>query len=212
MRHTIAIVKQSGRPAQVRFRISSITAALFLLIFLSSPLCAQEVVIELDPAQTQIQFTLSDVLHTVNGTFKLKRGTVRFDPKTGKASGLVVVDVTSGESGSGMRDRKMHKDILQSQQYPEATFKPVQVKGKIDSQAPSQIEVQGIFNLHGSDHEVTLTFQVHPAGDRLNGTTHFVIPYEQWGMKNPSTLFLRVSDKVDIDVQAVGNTIPAPSH
>ena len=200
------------RPTKVRFRRTSLTTAFVLAFFLSSTLLAQEVAIELDPAQTHIQFTLSDVLHTVHGTFKLKRGTVRFDPKTGKASGLVVVDVTSGESGSGMRDRKMHRDILQSQQYPEATFKPVQVKGKIDSQVASQIEVQGIFSLHGSDHEVTLTFQVHPAGDRLNGTTHFVIPYEQWGMKNPSTLFLRVSDKVDIDVQTVGNLISAPPH
>ena len=34
--------------------------------------------------------------------------------------------------------------------------------------------------------------------------THFAIPYVQWGMKNPSTLFLRVNDKVMIDLQVVG--------
>src|SRR6476620_212062 len=55
-----------------------------------------EIVLELNPAQSEINFTLPDVLHTVHGTFHLKNGTVLFDPATGKASGAVIVDVTSG--------------------------------------------------------------------------------------------------------------------
>ena len=70
--------------------------------------------LQLDPATTQVNFTLGDVLHTVHGTFKLKRGTVKFDPASGHASGLVVVDSTSGDSGSRARDHKMHTEILES--------------------------------------------------------------------------------------------------
>lgn len=184
-------------------------ATLALGLLLSAPLYARDATLELDPAHTHIQFTLSAALHTVHGTFKLKSGTINFDPRTGKASGLVVVDVASGDSGSGMRDRKMHKEILQSQQFPEATFAPFQIKGSIDSNADSQIEIQGIFNLHGTDHQITLKFNVQKAGDRLNASTHFVIPYQQWGLKNPSTLFLRVSDKVNLDIQAAGHLTPA---
>jgi hypothetical protein len=29
------------------------------------------------------------------------------------------------------------------------------------------------------------------------------VPYVQWGMKNPSTLFLRVSNKVEISIHTV---------
>jgi hypothetical protein len=39
----------------------------------------------------------------------------------------------------------------------------------------------------------------------MTATMHFVVPYVQWGMKNPSTLFLRVGDKVNIDLEAVGH-------
>jgi hypothetical protein len=35
-------------------------------------------------------------------------------------------------------------------------------------------------------------------------STGFVIPYVQWGMKNPSNFLLRVSDKVEINVRANG--------
>jgi polyisoprenoid-binding protein YceI len=69
--------------------------------------------LELRPENTKIQWTLSDVIHTVNGTFRLKRGHVDFDPATGKASGQVVIHFTSGNSGNEARDRRMHANVLE---------------------------------------------------------------------------------------------------
>src|SRR5438067_1613725 len=92
---------------------------LLLLLFISLPaLCAEQTVL-LTPENTNIEWTLSDPLHTVHGTFRLKRGSISFDTATGSASGEVVVDVTSGESGSGARDGRMHKSVLESAKYPE---------------------------------------------------------------------------------------------
>ncbi len=109
-----------------------ITLALILLAS-ALPLPAQEAVLELDPARTEIHFTLNDPLHTVHGTFKLKRGTIRFDPATGQASGEVIVDVASGYSASRARDRRMHKEVLQSDKYPEASFSPDKIEGHLSS-------------------------------------------------------------------------------
>jgi hypothetical protein len=44
--------------------------------------------------------------------------------------------------------------------------------------------------------------QVFP--DHWIADTHFTIPYVKWGIKNPSTFFLRVSESVEIDVHATG--------
>ena len=79
---------------------------------------------ELKPDNTKIQFTLEDALHTVHGSFSLKRGTIDFSTDTGKASGQVVIDATSGESGSNARDSRMHANVLESKKYPEAVFAP----------------------------------------------------------------------------------------
>ncbi len=189
------------------------TLALALLaLLLASPGVAQEAVLELDPAQTQVSFTLADVLHTVHGTFKLKRGTVRFDPNTGHASGLVVVDATSGDSGSHARDRKMHKDILESAQYPEITFMPEQVQGQVVPQGDFKVQVLGTFTMHGTSHPLTLVVQTHLAGEHLMADTQFSIPYVSWGLRNPSTLFLRVNDTVDIAIRAGGQIKFAAAH
>jgi hypothetical protein len=43
-------------------------------------------------------------------------------------------------------------------------------------------------------------------------TTRFSVPYVKWGLKNPSTFILRVSDSVDIDIRASGQLTSAPSR
>ncbi len=164
--------------------------------------------INLDPAKTDVQFTVHDVLHTVHGTFKLKKGSISFDPDSGQASGEIVVDVTSGASGSDARDSRMHKEILESRRYPEATFTPGRVDGKLAQQGSSQMDVHGVFKIHGVDHELTLHFQVERAGDQYTASTHFVIPYVQWGMKNPSNFLLKVDKTVDMDIKTTINAAP----
>ena len=184
----------------------------FIALSLGSTAVAQDAVLDLDPGQTQVNFTLGDILHTVHGTFKLKRGTVKFDPASGHASGLVVVDATTGNSGSHARDHKMHKDVLESTEYPEITFTPQQVQGQVLPQGDFKVQVLGTFTMHGAGHPLTLVVQAHFVGDRLTADTQFTIPYVSWGLKNPSTLFLRVNDTVDIAIHAAGQMKLAATH
>ena len=167
---------------------------------------------QIDPAHTKVEFTLPDVLHTVRGSFALKRGSIRFDPATGQAEGELVVDAASGASGSTMRDRRMRQNILETDRYPDIVFRPDRVRGKIAPQGTSQVELHGIFVIHGKEHEIVMPVQVEAAGGQYNATAHFTIPYVQWGMKNPSTLFLRCSDKVDIAIQTVARPATASAQ
>jgi polyisoprenoid-binding protein YceI len=189
------------------------TAALFALgaAIFAAGARSEEMSFQFDPAQAHVEFTVDSTLHTVHGTFKLKRGSLRYDPSTGNASGELVVDAASGESGSGARDGRMHKSILESPKYPDIVFRPQHVDGKIAPQGPSQIQVRGLFEIHGASHEITVPAQVQISGDRITADLTFPVPYIKWGLKNPSTLFLRVDDKVDIRVQAAAS-IAAAAH
>lgn len=174
----------------------------------TAPAAARTKILELDPAKTTIQFTLGDILHTVHGTFQLTRGSIEFDPDTGDAGGAIVVNATSGNSGSGARDSRMHKNVLESARYPEAVFKPDHVMGKVLPAGVSHLQVHGMFTLHGSAHEMALPVDVENSPDGMVARTHFAVPYVQWGLKNPSTLFLRVNPTVDIDIQTSGRVVP----
>lgn len=188
------------------------TASLLLIaatLLASNLLRAEEMQIILDPARTEIHYTLGATAHTVHGTFKLKSGAVHYDPSTGKVSGSIVVDATSGSSGNDGRDSRMHREILESQKYPEIVFTPAQVKGALNPQGASQLEVSGTFRLHGQDHDFTLPVAIQLAGPEATASTQFSIPYEKWGLKNPNTFILRVKDTVEIDVHAIAHVEPA---
>ena len=118
-----------------------------------------------------------------------------------------MVDARSGESGSGMRDRKMHKEVLESEQYPEISFRPDRVEGKVAGSGKSSVKVHGMFRIHGVDREITVPAEAEISADHWTATIHFTVPYEKWGMKNPSNLFLRVEDSVQIDLVAAGNVV-----
>jgi len=165
---------------------------------------AQGLVLQCDPSQTAANFTLGDVLHTVKGSFALKRGEIRFDPVSKTIGGEIVFDATSGQSGNQTRDRKMHKDVLESARYSEIGFKPDRVDGNVAAMGTWTVQVHGMFRIHGAEHEITVPAEVNLSTDHWTVTTHFAVPYAKWGMKNPSLLFLRVGDSVDIAFHAAG--------
>lgn len=184
-------------------RKSRVLAGLAWLCFSGARLLAQspgDVRIEFNPATTKVEFTLSDVLHTVHGKFLLKSGSMHFNPATGSAGGLLVVDAASGDSGNGTRDRKMKKEILETDKYPEATFTPKQVVGHLATDGNSQVQVQGTFRVHGTDHEITLNVPAQVRGNQLEMQTEFAIPFVRWGMKDPSTFVLRVNKEVQMSI------------
>jgi polyisoprenoid-binding protein YceI len=173
------------------------------LLALTTAALAQET-FQLDPTKSSVEFTLGDVLHTVHGTFRMKASTIRFDPVTGVATGAFVVDATTGDSGNHSRDKKMHKDILESNKYPEIRFTIQTVRGNIPTSGSSQVELVGILSLHGADHPLTVTSPVQVDNGFARADVRFEVPYVAWGMKDPSTFILRVDKKVDIVVHAAG--------
>ena len=178
---------------------------ILVLAFAGSLAAGQQLLFQLDPQHTGVNFTLGDVLHTVHGTFLLKQGSLTLDPASGKFTGEIVVDAKSGNSGSGMRDRKMHKEVLESERYPEIIFRPDHIDGNVSLQGKSSVQVHGLFFIHGSQHELIVPAEVGVSSNRWTATLHFAVPYAKWGMKNPSTLFLRVGESVDIELTAAGS-------
>lgn len=195
-----------------RSRCCLYAAALVVSAFVLAPaLRAQDVVVNFDPTTTQVDFTLAATLHTVHGKFKLKSGQIHFDPATGKAGGVIILDATSGNTDNSSRDQKMHSEILESARFPEITFTPTQVTGPAADMLagrPAQLQVAGVFHLQDQDHAMTVPVTVSPVSGanqsgQFEASTKFDVPFIKWGLKNPSTFILRVNDTVNVEVHSV---------
>ncbi len=176
---------------------------LSIFALIAIPVMAERIDLELNPATTQVNWTLGGALHTVHGTFKLKKGDrLWFDDSSGQAGGLLVVDAISAESGSSARDSRMQKDVLESARYPEITFAPDRVVGKVLRTGDSEVQLHGMFTIHGGTHEILMKVNSHVDQQKLTATVSFTVPYVKWGMKDPSNFLLKVKDLVQIDIQA----------
>jgi polyisoprenoid-binding protein YceI len=167
---------------------------------------SHEIELNFIPPKTTINFTLNDILHTVHGSFKVKRGGVHFDPATNKIRGEIVVEAASGNSGSSGRDKKMQNEVLESDRYPDILFRPDRVEGQVADVGASSVQVHGMFSIHGAEHEITIPVQVEMSPGQWSANSHFTVPYVKWGMKNPSTFVLRVDQSVEIEIHASGET------
>ena len=170
----------------------------------TAAVATSEIVLTVDPAQSKVNWTVDSTLHMVHGTFALKRGSVHFDPESGRAGGEIAVYATSGESGNDSRDVRMHKEILETAKYPDALFKPTQIEGKVAPSGASDSNVHGVFSIHGGDHDLIAPVHTEITGNHWKGTTKFEVPYVKWGIKDPSKFLLKVKPVVNVELELSG--------
>jgi polyisoprenoid-binding protein YceI len=169
---------------------------------------AAPVVVTIEPERTHVSFVLGATLHDVHGSLRVERGEITYDPETGVASGEVVLDATSAETGSSKRDKKMHNKVLESAGFPEIVFRPTSAAGAIDDSGSSEIDIEGVVEIHGGEHPVTLHAVVTRDGNAVHGDAAIDIPYVDWGMEDPSVFLLTVGSEVRVELAVEGTVAP----
>jgi hypothetical protein len=179
-------------------------AVLALAIILSPAALAQHQTFAVNTDASKIKMTLNTTHEVVNGTFHIQSGSIEFDRSNPKMSGSVTVLAGSGKTGNESRDKKMDKDILKVDQYATVSFAPKTYTGTIAPSGDSTIQLSGVFTLLGNPHGLTIPIQIHMDGSRATARAQFVVPYVQWGLKNPSFMFWKADNDVAIDLNLVG--------
>ncbi len=179
-------------------------AASALALLFAQTAYAQHQSFAVNPDTSEVRITLKTNHEIVNGTFHVQSGSIDFSQSAPGMAGSVIVGAASGKTGNDSRDRKMDKDILKVDQYTTVTFAPKSRTGTIAPAGDSTIQVSGVFTLLGTPHDMTIPMQVHIEGSRATVKSHFVIPYVQWGLRNPGFMIWKAENDVDIDLNLVG--------
>ena len=179
------------------------------LILASAPASAADRRIEVDPLRTNVSFTLKATMHSVHGTAVTTSGGFRFDPDSGAASGEIVIDATSAETGNGSRDKKMHRKVLVTADNPRIVLHIRSLEGHLALAGGSEVTLHGEIKILGQPHEIAIPLQVEIDGGDFTAHAEFEIPYVEWGLKDPSTFVLRVAKEVLVEVMAEGTVLPA---
>jgi polyisoprenoid-binding protein YceI len=179
-------------------------AVIAIAVLLAPSAGAQHQTFVVRPDASEVKMTLNTTHELVSGTFHCQSGSIEFDHSTAKMSGAVVVLAASGKTGNDSRDKKMNKDILQVEKFATVSFEPKSYTGTIAPSGDSTIQVAGTFTLLGTPHPITIPMLVHLEGNSATAKAHFVLPYVQWGLKNPSFLIWKADNDVAIDLHLAG--------
>jgi hypothetical protein len=187
-------------------------AALALAVTIAPAALAQHQTFAVNADASEVKMTLNTTHEVVNGTFHVQSGSIEFDRSNPKMAGSVVVVAGSGKTGNDSRDKKMKKDILKVDQYATVSFAPKTYSGTIAPSGDSTIKVSGAFTLLGTAHDLTILMQIHIEGSKAVAKAQFVVPYVQWGLKNPSFLIWKAENNVAIDLNLVGQISKSPGN
>jgi polyisoprenoid-binding protein YceI len=156
-------------------KVSSVTGTGALLTaFLLFTVTAYGEHYQVDSATSTVGFTLSGS-HLVEGTFKVMSGDFSLDPQSGVMQGMVTVDASTGK-----------------------------FTGQVKDSGDSTGQVDGTFTLLGKGHPLTVPMVVHVEGNHFTATGSFVVPYVNWGMKDPSWFVMKMAKEVKVDLKLAG--------
>lgn len=173
-----------------------------------APAAAANQVFRVNSAQSSIAFEVDARLHLVHGTMPVASGEILVDAASGTASGQVIADSGRAATGNGMRDRKMHDDVLLSARFPTIVFTAEGFEGAAIAEGRSTARLRGRFSMAGREQPVTLDAQLERQGDELVATSEFGVPFRKWGLKDPSLPLLRLADDVRVTVRLAGKLTP----
>jgi polyisoprenoid-binding protein YceI len=186
-----------------RLRRARALAAVGLAWLAASAAHAGSGVLVFAPESTHVEFTLGATMHEVQGTLKLVRGELQFDPAGGAASGSIVLDARSAQTGNGRRDRTMHAEVLESEKYPEIEFRAERLELTRQAADRGEAVLHGHVRIHGGEHALAIPAHLErEADDGIRVRAEFAVPYVAWGMRDVSNFVLRVDPHVTVRVDA----------
>jgi len=124
------------------------------------------------------------------------------------------VDLASIDTGIDLRNEHMRDNFLETGKYSNATYKATAIKmqGKPDLKKAQTVKLisSGEFTVHGVTEQKTIPLTVNytpakagkPARIQVHG--NFPVKLEQFHIKRPEAVLVKLADTVFVDVNATG--------
>jgi polyisoprenoid-binding protein YceI len=174
----------------------------------------RQVVYRIDPAQSIVRYAVDEIfagqeVSTAMGTTQQIAGDILIDSANFEQSqvGTIVINIEQFESDSGLRDRRIRREYLESTTYPEAVFVPRELIGfpsEVVEGTAYTFEMSGDLTVKETTQPVTWTVNATLNGDTLTGSASTVILMSAFDV-GPINIagFVETSDEVQLTFEFV---------
>lgn len=115
----------------------------------------------------------------------------------------ITVDVNTLTSDRAMRDARIHRQGLESDRYPTASFvlsSPIALPADAGNGQAINVSATGALAIHGVTRTVTIPMQARLSGTQIELAGSITFPFSDFGMTPPSIGgFVTVQDKATME-------------
>jgi polyisoprenoid-binding protein YceI len=115
----------------------------------------------------------------------------------------ITVDLTKVASDQSMRDGQFQGSIMQTSQYPTATFtlaNSIDLATLATTAGTRTVDLRGTLALHGKTKDVTVSLTVVRSGATLTVSGQVPVVFADYGIERPSFGFVQTDDHGTIEV------------
>ncbi len=162
---------------------------------------------------SRVVFTSKAPTETFEGRTSQLSGALTLDPAAiGDSLGVhLVVDVTSLDTGSKLRDRHMHERYLETARFTTAVFDGGTVVAgagrALAVGVPTAFEVEGTFTLHGVTRRQRCSVQASlTKAGAVSFVATFPVNLKDHAIERPEMLFLKLAETQQVRVSATASS------
>ncbi len=112
------------------------------------------------------------------------------------------IDLTTLKTGIGKRDKDMRR-TLDTDNFPFAEFFGKMVtRFDAEFEEPQEIQVDGVFSIHGISKEISITATMVQQGDDLLASASWKLDMSDYHIKPPRFLILKVDEIQELSVSS----------
>jgi polyisoprenoid-binding protein YceI len=183
----------------------------------------RQVVYRINPSQSEVRYAVDEIfagqeVSTAVGITYHIAGDIVIDRNDFSQSqvGTIVINIEQFESDSGLRDRRIRREYLESTTYPEAIFVPREILGLPSAIVEGEqytFEMVGDLTLKEITHSVTWAVTAVLDGDTLTGSANTTILMSAYGV-GPINIagFVETSDEVQLTFEFVAVAVEGTSE
>lgn len=174
----------------------------------------RQVVYRIDPVQSSVSYSVNEIfagqeVSTAVGTTRQLAGDILIDRDNLAQSqvGTIVINVEQFESDSGLRDRRIRREYLESSTYPEAVFVPRELIGfptEVVEGTNYTFDMAGDLTVRDTTLPVTWSVTGSLQGNMLTGSATTMILMSDFGV-GPIDIagLVETSDEVQLEFEFV---------
>lgn len=156
---------------------------------------------------TAVGFTFAEILPAekkiTSGSTGDVTGSVTVENET-LTAGEIIVDMNNLTTDNERRDVNVRMKILQTDQYPEATFvmtDPVDLSSVPADGTPGQVELSGDLEIHGTTKPVTETFDILRDGEKVIISSDINFNRLDYGVESPEFVAAKIAEEGELNIR-----------